>query len=156
MTDLKAKRAFAFLIIGILFASTGAFGKVRRDAHEFSITLERTGCLGTCPDYGITIQRDGSVQYDGRFYVTTHGIHNTRISESAVKGLIRRLNRLEFFQWEMTDKLCLDFPEVKITATLNGKTNAVLGGCNSPRKIRDLAKEIDRISGDQRWVGKAP
>jgi hypothetical protein len=47
----------------------------------------------------------------------------------------------------------VDGPEVKITATLNGKHKQVLEVCNEPGKVLELAEELDRISGSKRWVG---
>ncbi len=50
--------------------------------------------------------------------------------------------------------VCVDFPEARITATLNGQHKHVLEGCNSPGQVLTLADEIDRISGTRAWVGK--
>jgi hypothetical protein len=47
----------------------------------------------------------------------------------------------------------VDGPEVKITATLNGKHKQVLEVCNEPGKVLELAEELDRISGSKRWGG---
>jgi hypothetical protein len=49
---------------------------------DFCITLERVGCLGSCPDYKVTILGDGSVQYDGRAYVRTEGVQKKTIPAS--------------------------------------------------------------------------
>jgi uncharacterized protein DUF6438 len=122
-------------------------------ANDFSITLERIGCLGSCPDYKVTIHGDGSVQYEGRFYVRVEGVRKKTIRPLAVQKLIRKLEDDDFVHWEEKNKVCVDFPEVHITATLNGRTKRVLEGCNTPGKVLQLANEIDKISGAKGWAG---
>jgi len=119
---------------------------------DFSITLERTSCLGSCPVYTVTILGSGSVEYEGRWHVAVTGVRKNTIPPPDVHRLIRRLGDEDFFHWEEKNQVCLDFPEVHITATLNGHQKQVLEGCNSPGKVLELAKEIDRISGANVWV----
>lgn len=123
-------------------------------ADDFSITLERVGCLGSCPDYKVTILGNGSVQYVGRAYVRIDGIRRKKIPVPAVQKLVRRLRDEDFFDWEEKKQVCLDFPEVDIAVTLNGHQKRVLEGCNLPGKVLALADEIDKISGARYWVGK--
>ena len=123
-------------------------------ADDFSITLERNGCLGSCPDYKVTILGNGSVQYLGRAFVRIGGIRRKTVPIPIVQKLIQRLRDQDFFHWEEKQQVCLDFPEVDITVTLKGQQKLVLEGCNSPGKVLALADEIDRISGAKQWVGK--
>src|SRR5438105_14393153 len=39
------------------------------------VTLERTSCLGTCPDYKVTLRRDGAIIYEGRRFVQMMGTY---------------------------------------------------------------------------------
>ena len=39
------------------------------------VTLERTSCFGTCPDYKVTLQRDGTIIYEGRRFVQMMGTY---------------------------------------------------------------------------------
>jgi hypothetical protein len=50
--------------------------------------------------------------------------------------------------------VCVDFPAVDITATLNGQQKYVLEGCDLSGQVLNLVKEIDRLSGAKAWVGK--
>jgi hypothetical protein len=125
------------------------------NAHsDFSITLERIGCLGSCPDYAVTILGDGSVTYEGRAYVRTKGVRNRTIPVSVVHKLIQKLESEGFFQWDEEKKVCVDFPEVHIAASLEKQQKQILEGCNRPGHVLTLAEEIDKISGAKEWVGK--
>jgi hypothetical protein len=121
---------------------------------NFSITLERIGCLGSCPDYKITIQGNGTVQYEGHAYVSVEGIRNTTIPVLAVQKLQQNLRDEDFLHWPEQEEVCVDFPEINITATLDGQSKHVLEGCNQPGRVLRLASEIDRTSGSERWIGK--
>ena len=135
------------LVALLLAAQTGPV------ADDFSVTLERVGCLGSCPDYKVTILADGSVEYEGRAYVRVEGTRRSTIPASTVQKLVQRLRDEDFFHWEEKHLVCLDFPEVHITVMMNERRKHVLEACNSPGKVLALADEIDRISGTRHWVG---
>jgi hypothetical protein len=122
-------------------------------AADFSLTLERTGCEGFCPWYSVTILSDGSVHYEGKAYVHVEGNRRKTIQVSDVNKLIHKLRDEDFFHWEEETDVCVDYPEVRITASLNGQHKQVLEGCSAPGKVLALAEEIDTISGTKSWVG---
>ena len=119
-------------LLALLLLSCATTGQPK---HDFSITLERTGCVGDCPDYKVTIHEDGSVLYEGRAYVRVEGIRRNTIATSSVQGLIRKLRNEDFFSWEEKKEVRIDFQEVDITVDLNGRHNRVIEGCNTPGKV---------------------
>jgi hypothetical protein len=102
--------------------------------NDFSITLERIGCLGSCPDHKVTILADGSVEYDGRAYVRIEGKREKTIPVAAVAKLVKELQDDDFVDWEENNEVCIDFPEVRITVTLNKQRKQVLEGCKHARE----------------------
>jgi hypothetical protein len=144
---------FASIALSLLFTLQLA-AQTSHAGRDFSITLERVGCLGSCPDYTVTILGDGSVRYEGRAYVRTEGVRNRTIPVSAVHKLIQKLKNEGFFQWDDEKKVCVDFPEVHIAANLEDRQKQVLEGCNRPGQVLRLADEIDKISGVKEWAGK--
>src|SRR5882672_4970029 len=118
----------------ILFALQ-LFGQATAVPRDFSITLERSGCVGNCPEYRVTILGNGSVQYEGRWYVRTQGIRRSTISQLDVEKLVHKIQDEHLFGWEEKGMVCVDYPEVHITATLNGQHKHVLEGCNSPGQV---------------------
>ena len=143
----------AILWVSLIVLSAAPSTQVSTVPNDFSLTLERVGCLGSCPDYTITILGNGSVTYEGKSYVQVQGVRTKKISRAAVEKLVRRLQSENFLKWEEKNVVCIDFPEVHISATLNGKHKNVLEGCNSRGKVLELAKEIDRLSGANAWIG---
>src|SRR5208282_153259 len=139
--------------LSLLFLGLQLSAQSNASAPEFSITLERTGCLGFCPWYSVTILNDGSVRYEGTAYVHVEGIRKKTISLSGVNKLIHKLQDEDFFHWAEKTGICVDNPEVRITASLHGQRKQVLEGCSAPGKVLALAEEIDTISGTKSWVG---
>src|SRR5690242_3255326 len=105
---------------------------------DFSIRLTRLGCLGSCPDYQVTIWGNGRVEYEGHAYVRVEGTRDRTIPLQQVQKFVQRLQDEKFFQWDETEVVCLDFPEVHITANLGTQRKHVLEGCNKPGKILAL------------------
>lgn len=149
--QVRRRLAVSLLAVLILLDSPIHADK-RKDLTDFSVSVKRVGCLGNCPEYEITILGDGQVRYEGQAYVRVMGVRERRISIAEVRRLADRLDEERFFDWKVNGKVCVDFPEVHISATLGGKRKHVLEGCSVPGKILDLANEIDRISGAKQWV----
>jgi Domain of unknown function (DUF6438) len=137
-----------FLSFGLLSSAQSNTG-----ANDFSITLERGGCEGICPWYGITILNDGSVRYEGKFYVHVKGVRRKKIPVSDVSKLIQKLRDEDFLHWEEKTEACVDYPDVRITANLDGQRKRLLEGCLEPGKVLTLADELDTISDTKSWVG---
>jgi len=140
------------LCIVLIFLALASSAQSRVPNDDFSLTLERTGCLGSCPDYKVSIQSDGTLHYEGRFYVRAKGIREKKLPLKIVQRLAKRLQEEDFFHWEQTGGVCLDTPETHITATLKGVQKHVMEGCNAPGKVRKLADEIEKIAGLKRWI----
>jgi len=141
------------LCIFLLVFSLQSSAQSETPAAEFSLTLERTGCEGPCPWYSVTLLGNGSVHYEGKAYVRVEGIRKRTIPVSDINKLIRILLDEDFLHWDEKTELCVDYPEVRITASLNGQRKQVLEGCSAPGKVLTLAGRIDAISGTKGWVG---
>ncbi len=82
------------------------------------------------------------------------GYRHSAIAPLEVQKLMQKLQDEDFFHWKETKYVCVDYPDVIITVTLNGQHKRVREGCNIPGAVLKLAGDIDRISGATRWVGK--
>ena len=153
---MRAMRTRHLLIV-LLFALVlpGQFGaQAATPSDDFSITLRRVGCLGSCPDYEVTIRGNGQVRYQGNSYVHVEGVRDSKVTAAEVERLMKRLQDESFLQWEENDKVCLDLPAVHIIVRMSGQQKHVVEGCDKPGKILQLADEIDAIAGSKRWVAR--
>ena len=143
---MRSASCFVFILLAALSSAQSS-----APAEKFSITLQRVGCLGLCPDYKVTILGNGSVRYEGRSYVRDKGVRENTIPVAEVKKLIQKLRDEDFFHWKEEIVVCVDYPEVHIRVTLEGKRKHVLEGCQTPGQVLQLADEIDRVSGAKNW-----
>ncbi len=60
--NILSKSIF-FACILLIFAGTSASAQNVKIHADLRITLERTMCFGTCPDYKLTIRANGSVLF---------------------------------------------------------------------------------------------
>ena len=65
--------------------------------ETLKITLDRTFCYGTCPDYTVEIHGDGTVLYTGRDYVAITGKHRIHIPQDSIHALFEKFEAARFF-----------------------------------------------------------
>ncbi|HEX5284404.1 MAG TPA: ankyrin repeat domain-containing protein [Bryocella sp.] len=126
-----------------------------------SMSLERTGCLGSCPTYRVSISGLGDVvfsQVDGyQGYVAVPGTHHWIIKQQAVMDLLDEFRKAHFLS-ALNSYQCnwTDLPSQTITLAINGRTQSVVdyGGAvvGLPSSIQALEQRIDDVAGTARWV----
>jgi hypothetical protein len=135
------------------------------------ITLERTPCFGSCPDYAVTLHGDGSVHYEGRGFVKITGMQEKTISRDAVIGLLREFYRIDFFSLKDVYRdvrhvevgadgtvtegrmMVTDLPTTYITIRIGSYLKRIEDYFGAPQELVDLAKQIDTVTGTAEWVG---
>lgn len=147
-----AQRTLLCVLLVVL--SGASFAQSSDELVDFSVTLERVGCLGKCPDYKVTISRNGAVLYEGHSFVHAKGEHRHTIPVAAVDQFVRTLRGEDFFHWNENNGVCVDAPQIRITVRLNGQEKRVLQGCNFSDRVLHLAHEIETTSGAKRWIGR--
>jgi len=66
---------------------------------KVSISLQRSGCFGTCPFYTVTVSTKGIV-FDGDFYVVAQGKHAAVTDGKKVRELANRFVAADFCSME--------------------------------------------------------
>jgi hypothetical protein len=146
------------------------------DLSKVEITLERTHCYGTCPEYKVTIHGDGRVVFttetrpaadpESAYYreaaaihqgIVLPGTHEDRIAPEAVAALLERFRKAKFFYllpsyWgggtdAPTYVLTLD------TGRRHKSVKAYMGEpVGVPKAVTDLEDAVDRTAGTERWL----
>lgn len=143
--------------------------------EDVEITLQRTACFGTCPDYSVSIRGDGRVRFStiddptfrirsgqsaedfGTNYVLWPGAHETPVDPEEVSALVGRFHDQHFmglqdgFQSSMTDS-----PIYVLTLQAGGSIKRVVDyvgeNAGMPRFVTELENAVDDLAGTQRWV----
>jgi len=148
------------------------------DRETSRLILARAPCLGTCPSYRLTVQRDGRVDYEGLGYFTTLGRReserptfrrdSTRISQKDVANLFaafeRGRSRWWLNQYVPRSRLACpmwstDAPTITIVRERRSRSDtlSVYHGCVfGPTRIDRLGAHIDSIVGVTQWLGPKP
>ena len=117
------------------------------------ITLQRTTCFGTCPEYTVTLKDDGTVVYSGRQFVKTPGEHTWKIEAAAVRALAREMEKEGFF--ELQDSYTArvsDNPTTYTTLKIGNRTKKIQDYVAGPPKLKEFEAKIDEVSGVKKYV----
>lgn len=134
-------------------------------ASSLYITLERTLCLGTCPNYKLSVSADGNVIFDGRYFVTRIGTATSKISEEKVQKLKDEFESINYYSLkDEYTKLGVECPEYEPCSSravtsirINGKSKSVnhSNGCMGTETLKALTRlesRIDEIVNTKQWV----
>jgi hypothetical protein len=161
------------VLVGILVVPWA----VRRYSHiapvknfnSLSVVLQRTNCLGSCPVYTVTINGNGLVDYSGQQFVRIHGPQTVAIDRAKLDELLQDFDRAHYLAFVNSfGNDCTDMPHVVVSLAVDGRVKRVESDelCpEHPDILRSayrrlsrqddflmLAREIDSITGSDRWV----
>ena len=138
-----------FFFIGLLICfSCVSPNKLTVSKPDFPlITMRRTACFGTCPQYTISIYDDGTINYEGKLFVEKIGNFHSNIPVSLVQKIKSKLEEINFFSFkEQYDSPITDVPSVIIQVSINGKTHKVIDRFRGPNELKYFQNFIDSIS----------
>lgn len=134
------------------------------EPDEVVITLERTPCFGNCPVYKLTIQGDGTLNYEDRTYMyeekdpveAVFGVETT-ISRDKVKEIISEFEKAKYFSLNdrYMERTITDAETVITSITINGNTKTIehyRGDFSAPKKLTKLEDRIDEIVNTSQWI----
>lgn len=117
------------------------------------ISMERTVCFGTCPDYELTIYGNGTVVYEGRNFVAVTGMRTSTIPVQDVRGLVTEFYRINYFSLEdeYTAQVT-DLPTTTTSIKIDGRFKQVVDYYGAPEALRQLEERIDKVANSAVWV----
>lgn len=121
------------------------------------ISLERTGCYGSCPAYRVDIHGDGRVTYNGGRFVDVEGEHTYEISPSDVARLVESLRTKDLWSLRPAYRAGItDNPTYLLTMRMGDKEHQIedyVGRwVGMPRAVTDFEDEVDRIAKSNMWL----
>lgn len=139
-------------------------------AEPSSISIERSGCYGTCPAYVMTVDAEGSYVWEGRRYVKRLGVQRGRFDPKVFVRALKALQGVQYMKFrdsyvsreldgckeEWTDNPSVS---IRIETTAGSKTIRHYLGCRGFPGETELLKvedQLDEIFGTQTWVSAKP
>jgi hypothetical protein len=135
--------------------------------NDTLITLQRSTCFGTCPDYKVTISADGKVTFEGREFVKTKGTVHGSITLEGLRQLVAEFDKARYFslrdKYETEKDGCpeywTDHPSAVTSIRIDGKSKSIshYQGCRDdkgayPKALTELEDRIDQIVGTKQWI----
>lgn len=118
------------------------------------ITLEHTGCFGSCPIYKVILRRDGFASYTGKDYAERKGSYHAKLDRLPFENLAQLIYGDGFFN--MRDRYEAPFTDLDtmiITVLRNGKRKTVEAyGGSYPIELWGMAIAIDAIADEMKWI----
>ena len=117
------------------------------------ISLDRTACFGSCPDYSLTIYGNGTVIYEGRNFVVVTGKQSATIPEQDVRNLVGYFYDINYFSLrdEYTAQVT-DLPTTTTSIKIDGRFKQVIDYYGAPEELVSLEAKIDEVGKSDRWV----
>jgi hypothetical protein len=128
-----------------------------RPDSDVSITLERSGCYGTCPVYSVTLSTKDGIGFWGRSYVAEKGGHSVPADPEKIRALAREFVAADFYSMdEEYIAHVTDLPTTEISISIDGHKKKVVdyqgAWVGMPAVIKDLEEEIDFMASSKRWI----
>lgn len=143
----------SFLLIGLLackskektISNTPPNIEKSTELDDF-VSLDRTGCFGTCPIYQIKIFRSGKVQYIGKKFVENEGTFQAQLDKTSLDDLFSEIDSLNWKsfpdQYPMDN---VDFPQFRVEIKLGDFQKVIRGNTRADEAIIKLTQTIDGL-----------
>ena len=152
------------LALGLAAGAAGCSHAAAEDPvpADFSVSLSRSACYGTCPIYSVTIAADGTVGYHGEKFVAVTGFQARTITPEKVREVYDAIEKANVFALE--DEYVgpvTDFPTYELSVTYKGRTKRIedYAGkmADMPKSVTEIEEMIDDVAGTRDWInGDAP
>lgn len=129
------------------------------------IVLDRGACEQRCAVYRLVIFADGTVIYDGRYFVRRAGLIRSSISPETLARLLANLDAGGFFSLENNygygskdrcDAYEPGEPTAILTVSSGGRSKTILHnhGCSgkASSRLTGLEDDVDRAVGTAKWI----
>lgn len=121
--------------------------------RPIEITLTRTACFGTCPQYTVVLKGDGSVTYNGQRFVRVAGARTWAIDPAAVRALANEMVKDGFFDLqESYSSPMTDSPTVYTALRLDRRFKQIRDYIAGPAMLKQIERRIDAVSGAKAYV----
>ncbi len=129
---------------------------------EVYIQLQRTPCLGICPDYVVEASAEGHVKYEGYHWVQEIGLHTAEVAPKVIASIAASVLELGFLDLKQSEvdecpSRRSDQPFVILTVRIDGRENTIEYdyGCRGlpvHEMLSSLHQQIDDRLGTARWT----
>lgn len=120
-----------------------------------SIRLATTRCLGTCPEYNLTIKSDRSAAYNAGYYTEKNGHFTGVIEDTVFNELMQLIDYIHVQSLDVNYAIdATDHPTAYLKVIFDdGQEKSIQDyGMRGTRGLNVLYRFMDELRGSQKWV----
>lgn len=120
---------------------------------ESYVTVQTTGCFGTCPIYEFTIKGNGESTYNGNRFVDVEGEKTKTFSAEKTNAIFGAFEGADY--WSFKDEYTgnvTDLPSTFLTYSHGGQTKKIRLYVDVPEKLVGLSKLAKSFANSESWV----
>ncbi|MCS6904980.1 MAG: DUF6438 domain-containing protein [Bacteroidia bacterium] len=138
------------LLLIIVSCTTSRSSKGKEENKPW-LTIEKTSCYGSCPQYHLAIYPNRVVIYKGRRFVKNIGTFEKKLSKAKISQIQQQIIDYAFFEFEEVydNEGISDLPSVILYCRLNGKEKKVKARMNVPPTFLQLVNRIENLIGEE-------
>ena len=117
------------------------------------LTMERTPCLGRCPNYKITIMNTGKVIYNGIKFTKKEGHFTKMLSVNQLSEIQTKIEEINLFEMDSKyDSNVTDIAAVALYVVHKGSKKKIFNRYGGPKELKEFENLIDLIVIDSQLV----
>lgn len=129
---------------------------VLRPNSKVTITLQRSGCYGSCPAYAVTVST-GGIAFEGGGFVVARGKHTAAVDPDEVRNLAKKFAAADFYSMDAVYRAGVtDSATYVLSIAIDGQSKKIVDYVGSwegmPAVITELEDEVDTLAQTQRWI----
>jgi ankyrin repeat protein len=128
-----------------------------RPDSEVLITLQRSGCYGSCRGYQVTLGTENGIVFEGRNFVVAQGQHRGKADAAEVRKLAAKFIAADFYSMDNSYHATVtDNPTYDLSIVIDDQGKEVSDYVGSwvgmPAVITELEDEVDAFARTRRWI----
>jgi hypothetical protein len=162
---MKKPLLIALLLISTVFIACAHSRKTKKTSAKTttakvtsikglsSVMMRRGACFGRCPEYTLTVNSNGLVEYNGLRNATPLGLYQKNVGTAKAQALLKEFmdNRVDTCQGLYTARIA-DVPAISYTLIINGREKSIINANFGPRYLTELSNDMDEIGKvDNTW-----
>jgi hypothetical protein len=146
---------YVFIVPGA-WTGAGCSPKSRPARDDFSLTIKKTPCYGTCPTYELRVGADGAVVYNAIRFTEQTGVFTKKIPAARLDELKKVVRESPFFSWDTLydDPGITDLPSTIVEISLDGRRKKVVNRHKGPQEFKVFVARLEEIVGKDGYVKK--
>lgn len=116
------------------------------------VSMERTACLGTCPNYKLSIYESGFAIYEGLNFVNKEGKYYAKMNDPELEKIRGMVNEIEYFKLSNKyDSPITDIPSTITIVNIDGKQKKIVNRYKGPKELERFENMLDEIADRFEW-----